>query len=110
MDLIKGQLVVGREDFDVVPRVHIPVVYPNNILWIFVDCSFSGRWGVHDVVQSKLDGTILEEVQYLVGVLNGGGYSIIFPPFGGLCGDMLPILPFICLHLELFTFVRVNGG
>ena len=49
-DLIKTQLVVGREDHYVLLHVHIPVVYPNYSLWSGVDFSRSGRHDVHDVV------------------------------------------------------------
>ena len=66
--------------------------------------------GVHDVIQSKLDGNILEEVQDLVGMLNVGRYSFLLPPFGGLGDDILPIIPFLCLCLERFFAVRVDGG
>ena len=49
---------------------------------------------------------ILEEVQYLVGVLNGGGNSIIFPPLGGLSDEVPPILPFLCICLEQLAVIR----
>ena len=110
MYLIKIQLVVGREDFYVVPHVLIPVVYPKNILWSDVNCYCTVRWDVHDVVQSELDGTILEEVQDIVGVLDGGGYSILFLHFGGLGDEMPLMLPFLRLHLERFVIVQVNDG
>ena len=53
-DLVKINLVVGHEDVDVVPHIRIPVVYPNDSLWINVDCYRSGRRDVHDVVQHEL--------------------------------------------------------
>ena len=78
--LIKVQLQIVREDVGLVTHILIPVVYPNDSLWRSFDFSRSRCWDVHYVVQSKLDGTILEEVQYRVGMLNGGGDSILFPP------------------------------
>ena len=110
MDLVKVKLVVGREDVNLVPHVRIPVVYPNNSLWSSVDCSRSRHRDIHDVFQSKLDITILEDFQDLVGVLDGGGDSILFRPFGGLGDDMPLILPFLFLRLELFFAVRVDDG
>ena len=91
--------MVGHEVFDVVLHVHIPVVYPNDCLWSSVDYPRSGRWEIHDIVQSELDGTIIGEVQDIVSMLDSGGDSILFSPFGGIGDEMPLILPFICLHL-----------
>ena len=108
--MIKVHLVVGREDIDVIPHIRIPVIYPNNLSWGGVDCSYYGRRYVHDIVQFELDGMILEEVQDLVGVLDDGGYSILFPPFGGLGDEVPPLLPFLRLYLERFVVIQVDGG
>ena len=35
--LVKGKLVVGREDVDVVPHIQIRVVYPNGISLSVID-------------------------------------------------------------------------
>ena len=43
-------------------------------------------------------------------MLSGGGYFILFLPFGVLGDEMPPILPFLCLCLKRFFVVWVNGG
>ena len=110
MKLIKGKMMVGYEDVDVVPHVCIRVVYPNNSLCSNIDCYRSGCKDVHDVVQSELEGKILDEIQDLVGVLDRHGDSILFPPFRSLGDDMPPIITFLRLNLEYFVVVRVNVG
>ena len=65
-------------------HVRIPVVHSNNSLWSVVDYSRSGHWDVDDVLQSLLDVTVLEDVQDLVGVIDGGVDSIIFHPLAVL--------------------------
>ena len=72
--------------------------------------SRSGRQDFHDVFHSKLKGKILEEVQNIVGVLEGGGDSILFPHFSSLGDEMPTILPLLCLCSKQFVVVQVNGG
>ena len=43
-------------------------------------------------------------------MLNGGGGSILFLPFGGLGDDTPPAFPLLCLHLGKIFVVRVNVG
>ena len=43
-------------------------------------------------------------------MLDGGGDSILFTPFDSLGNEIPPILPFLCLYLELVVSVQVNGG
>ena len=57
-------------------------------MWSGIDCYHSRRWDVHDVVQSELDISVLEEFQDPFGVLEGGRYSILFPPLGDLGDDI----------------------
>ena len=99
-DLIKGHLVVGREDFDLVPHVRIPFIYPNDSLWSGVNFSHSRCRGAHDIVQSELDVTIIEEFQDLSGMIFSGRYFILFPPCGGIGDEIPPILPLLHLRLE----------
>ena len=90
--------MVGREDVYVTHNVHIPMIHANECLQGGVKFSCPGRWYIHDIVQSELDWTILEEVQYLVGVINSGKNTIHFPPFGSLNGEVPPLLPFLCIR------------
>ena len=89
--------MVGREDVYVIPHIRIPVIYASYGLWGGLDCSCSGRRDFHDIVHSELDRSILEQVQDLVGVLNGGGNTILFPPFCGLSGEVPPVHPILNL-------------
>ena len=64
------------------------MVYLGNSVWSDVDCYRSRLWDVHDVVQSELDRTVLEEFQDLLGFIDGGGDFILFPPLGDLGDDI----------------------
>ena len=101
--------MVGCEDVDLVPCVHIPVIYPNNISWSGFNCSRSRRRDVHDVVQSKLERMILEEVHDIVSVLDGGGDSVLFSPFRGRGYGIPLMLSFLHLRLELLIRVGEDG-
>ena len=43
-------------------------------------------------------------------MIDSGGNKILFPPFGGLSGEVPPVLPFLCLHFERIFVVYVDGG
>ena len=51
---------------------------------------------------------ILEEVQYLVGVLNSGRNTIFSPPFGGLSGELPLVLPFLHIRFKRLVLVQVD--
>ena len=78
------------------------------VSWIFV--RKVRTLDVHDIVESKLDWTILEEFQKLVNVLGGGINTILFPLFGGRSGQVPQVLPFFRLCFEWIVVLRVNGG
>ena len=52
---------------------------------------------------------ILEEVQDLVGVLNGGGNTNFILPFGSHSGEVPPVLPFLCLCFERLVVLQVDS-
>ena len=43
-------------------------------------------------------------------MLNSGGNTSLFPPFGSLSGEVSPVLPFDCIFFEQLVVVQVDGG
>ena len=42
-------------------------------------------------------------------MLDGGGNTIHFQPFGGLSGEVPPVFPFLHLRFEQILVVQVDG-